>query len=290
MIQKCFNDEFLEFPVSRLVYTKRLPANIKSSDKYKAILASIREVGLVEPIMIYPDEGGRTLKVLDGHLRIEALQELSIEKAFCIISTIPDSFTPNKQVNQIAVIQQHNMIKKAIDSGVSVKKLSAALGVGEELINRRYSLAKGIDPEVISRLANHIVPFKIFAVIKKMKPVRQVEVVKLMIDLDNFTIKFAESLLYATDDKYLVNPSTQRSVNGLNESISRLEKEMAALQLEVVDIEMSYSDKVLRFMIVKNHIRGLLGNSRVVLWLLENQPDYLRILKGISDVNSLDNV
>lgn len=290
MIQKCFNDEFLEFPVSRLVYTKRLPANIKSSDKYKAILASIREVGLVEPIMIYPDEGGRTLKVLDGHLRIEALLELSIEKAFCIISTIPDSFTPNKQVNQIAVIQQHNMIKKAIDSGVSVKKLSAALGVGEELINRRYSLAKGIDPEVISRLANHIVPFKIFAVIKKMKPARQVEVVKLMIDLDNFTIKFAESLLYATEDKYLVNPTTQRSVNGLNESISRLEKEMAALQLEVVDIEMSYSDKVLRFMIVKNHIRGLLGNSRVVLWLLENQPDYLRILKGISDVNSLDNI
>lgn len=290
MIQKCFNDEFLEFPVSRLVYTKRLPANIKSSDKYKAILASIREVGLVEPIMIYPDEGGRTLKVLDGHLRIEALLELSIEKAFCIISTIPDSFTPNKQVNQIAVIQQHNMIKKAIDSGVSVKKLSAALGVGEELINRRYSLAKGIDPEVISRLANHIVPFKIFAVIKKMKPARQVEVVKLMIDLDNFTIKFAESLLYATEEKYLVNPTTQRSVNGLNESISRLEKEMAALQLEVVDIEMSYSDKVLRFMIVKNHIRGLLGNSRVVLWLLENQPDYLRILKGISDVNSLDNV
>lgn len=288
MIQKCFNDEFLEFPVNRLVYSKQLPDNFKISEKYRVILASIKEVGLVEPIMVYPDDGGKTLKILDGHMRVEALQELSVEKAICIISTIPDSYTPNKHVNQIAVIQQHNMIKKAIDSGVSVKKLSAALGVGEEVILRRYSLTKGIEPEVINQLANYMVPYKVFAVLRKMKPIRQLEVAKLMIDLDNFTIKFAKSLLYATEERNLIKTLSQQSVHGLNESISRLEREMAALQLQVVDIEKSYSDKVLRFMIVKNHIRGLLGNSKVVLWLLENKPEYLTFLKQVSDIQNLD--
>ncbi|MDI9222121.1 plasmid partitioning protein RepB C-terminal domain-containing protein [Pantoea sp. EA-12] len=288
MIQRCFNDEFLELPVSRLISSRKLPENIKLSVKYRQIVASIKEIGLVEPVIIFPEDGGRILKIIDGHLRVEALIELSIDKVTCLVSTIPDSYTPNKQVNRLTVLQEHKMIKKAIDSGVTVSKLGAALGLSAEAIRQRFNLTKGVEPEVMNLLANNVVPLSVFSVLRKMKPLRQIEVAHIMVNLQNFSLKFAESLLYATEERLLLTPGKKKETMELNESIVKLEREMNAVQQEVSNIDSSYSEEVLKFVIIKNHITSLLNNPKVVLWLLENNDDYLKILKRISDVKNLD--
>ena len=51
----------------------------QNSSRYKRILTSIKEVGLIELLAIYPqrDKSG-TYMLLDGHLRHSALKELRV--------------------------------------------------------------------------------------------------------------------------------------------------------------------------------------------------------------------
>ena len=59
--------------------------NIK---RYRTIRASIKEVGLIEPLVVYPQKGmpGKYL-LLDGHLRHYALRDLGKTEAECIIAS-----------------------------------------------------------------------------------------------------------------------------------------------------------------------------------------------------------
>jgi len=287
MTKQCFNNEFLEVSVEKLIYSKVLPENVKLSFKYRQILASIKEIGLVEPIIVFITDSGRVMKIIDGHLRLEAMKDLSFEKISCIISTIDDSYTPNKFVNRLTVLQEHKMIKKAIDSGVSIDKLSSALGITSEIIKSRFNIAKGINDDVAYILADKHVPINTFDILKKMKPVRQIEVANIMINFDNFTVKFAQSLLHATEAKLMVEPKKKES-SGMTENLARLEREMASVQVETENIKNNYAEKTLQLLIIRNHIKKLLGNSNVLMWLLENKPDYLNLLKKISDIENIN--
>ena len=61
------------------------PHNIK---RYRTIRASIKEVGLIEPLSVYPQKGapGNYL-LLDGHLRHFALKDLGHAEADCLVVT-----------------------------------------------------------------------------------------------------------------------------------------------------------------------------------------------------------
>ena len=50
---------------------------VRRTRKYSQIVASVRESGMVEPLVVAPDRGtkGKFL-VLDGHLRLEVLKQL----------------------------------------------------------------------------------------------------------------------------------------------------------------------------------------------------------------------
>ena len=204
MLTLCFGTDYFEAPVERLVYSKALPENIKESFKYKQVFSSIKEIGLIEPIIIYPVDDGKVMKIIDGHLRVEALKHLNVRKAVCIISTVDDSYTPNKQVNRITVIEEHRMIKKAIKSNVSLEKLSSGLGISIETIKSRYNITKDICTEAAALLSDRNLPISTLDIIRKMKPMRQVEVANIMINFDNFSTKLALSLLHTTDERHLI--------------------------------------------------------------------------------------
>src|SRR4051794_3923808 len=76
--------------------------------RYKCILGSIKEVGLIEPLMVHPQKGctGKYLLV-DGHLRLVALKELGETAADCIVAIDDESFTYNARVNRLSPIQEH---------------------------------------------------------------------------------------------------------------------------------------------------------------------------------------
>ena len=59
------------------------------------------EVGLVEPLMVYPQKDKRrSILLVDGHLRYYALKELGETEADCIIANDDESFTYNARVSR----------------------------------------------------------------------------------------------------------------------------------------------------------------------------------------------
>ncbi|HHH2210244.1 plasmid partitioning protein RepB C-terminal domain-containing protein [Yersinia enterocolitica] len=277
----------MKFKIDDLIPTKKPPINVKNSKKYLQIKKSINSIGIIEPIVVYLDSKLGKIKILDGHLRIEALKELGETEAICLVSTIYDTYTPNSKVSRITIIQEQKMIRKALKSGVSIEKLSEALGISIEILKGKINLLDGIDPEVVNLLANQNVPKATFYALRKMKNIRQIECACIMNNMENYSEKFSLSLLHNTQPNLLVDGQQGHDKEGHRKTIDRLEREMAQVHIESEKLKESYGENTLRLVIMKSHIQKLLENTKILHWLLDNRNELLVELKKITNINSL---
>ncbi|MEB2420593.1 plasmid partitioning protein RepB C-terminal domain-containing protein [Citrobacter sp. R-1.5.2] len=290
MIKQCFNNHFHLYPIDILSPSRSIPVNIRSSNKYKQILTSIAEIGLIEPIMIFITENGEH-KILDGHLRIEALKDLEVTHAHCLISPVEDTYSYNKRVNHLTILQEQRMLQKAVESGVSVEKLCAVLGLSQGIINTRLRISEGISKEALALLADKNVSQNVFDVLRKIKLHKQMDFVSTMVTLNNFTKKFALSMLHALPAEYLVRkPDNAPDDKDMIKTLARLEKEMAALQVETQDIENEFAENNLNLMVVRSYIAKLLSKNEIIHWLYDNKSEYLDVLKKVLGVKHLNEV
>ena len=121
----------------------------------------------------------------------------------CLISTDDEAFTYNKRVNRLAMIQEHRMIVKAVERGVSEERIAKALNVDVASIERKRQLLDGICREVAEILKDKHIAIQTFAELKKMVPLRQIEAAELMVAMNKYTISYAKSLLAATPQAQL---------------------------------------------------------------------------------------
>ena len=156
--------------------------------RYRTILASIKEVGLVEPLAVHPQkDGSKTYLLLDGHLRFFALKQLGETEADCIISTDDESFTYNARISRLAPIQEHKMIVKAVHNGVSPERIAAALNIPVSNVKASMTLLDGIHEEAADLLKDKAISPKAIRFLKKVTSVRQIEIAELMVSANNFT-------------------------------------------------------------------------------------------------------
>lgn len=284
-IRLAFEQDCIQIPIANLRASKELLPTIKDSQKYQQIKQSIEVIGLVEPLVVVRDSNEENkFLVLDGHLRLEALIELNIENALCLLSKDDEAFTYNKNVNRLSAVQEHHMIVKANESGVAAETLGKALGLSEVSIKQRFKLLNGICDEAINLLADKAVPRKVFPILKAMKPFRQIDVANVMINLNNYSVKFANAMLQGTPADQLTANKRGRNKNGsVLESLQRLERELATVQEDTKLIEETYGPANLQLTIIKTHIISLLDNARIVKWLLKNNPEYLEQLQLIGE-------
>ena len=144
-VRIAFEQQVHVLPLRDLLPSKMLAPGLKESVKYKRIAASVASVGLVEPLVVARQANGSFL-VLDGHVRLSALRDQSSTEARCVIADDDEGFTYNKRVNRLATIQEHYMIVRALERGVSEAKLARALNVDVKVIRQRRSLLAGIAP------------------------------------------------------------------------------------------------------------------------------------------------
>ncbi|WP_438500477.1 plasmid partitioning protein RepB C-terminal domain-containing protein [Pantoea ananatis] len=289
MIKYCFNEKTVSFRLSDLIYTKKLPTNYKSSQKYIQIKSTISALGLVEPILIYIDGADGTAKILDGHLRVEALKDIGEERVACLVSTVYDTYTPNKKVNRITIIQIQKMLKEAVRVGVPEDMLCSALNISSDSLKSNLSVLKGICPEVIELFNDRDIPKNTFMILKRMIPFRQIECANIMIKFDNYSKIFAQSLYHSSSPE-LLNDKGKPNIDersGNRKAIERLEKEMAQVHFDTQKIKENYGSNSLKLTIVISHIKKILENPKVFHWLLRNKQDYLSELTKISDIEKL---
>jgi hypothetical protein len=214
-VQVAFEKVECTLPVTSIFPQRCIAPEYRRTAKYKQISKSIEAVGLIEALVVYPRKPGEYL-LLDGHTRFDILQLQGRHEVRCTLSTDDEAYTYNKKVNYTAPIAQHFMILKALQNGVPEQRLAEALDVEVENIRKKRDLLNGICPEATQLLHNKDVALEVFAVLRKMKPVRQVEAAEHMIAGGAFSTLFAKALLAVTKPEFLVQPTRKPNVVGNN--------------------------------------------------------------------------
>ena len=259
-----FGEQFYLLP------TKTVSAQIKQGRKYNQILSTAKELGLIEPPVVTPLKNDKGYLLLDGHLRIAALKELNIESVSCLVSTDDEAYTYNKYVNRLTAIQEHRMIVKAIEAGVSEEKLARALNLDVRTIRYKRLMLDGICPEVVELLKDKNVPEHVFRTLRKMKAPRQITVAMLMNDQNKFSSPYAKALMEATPSDQLVNKGNPRKLTPVMLARQvRLEEENLALSKEVKSLKEQYGTDMIDITAMQAYLRRLLNNEEVAGYLQE---------------------
>jgi RepB plasmid partitioning protein/ParB-like nuclease domain len=284
-----FIPEPLLVPFEKLLPSRKLPENINGTKKYRQIVESLRSIGLIEPLTIGPSTDDGLHLLLDGHTRLMAMKELGITEAQCLIATDDETYTYNNRINRLSTVQEHMMIKRAINRGVSPEKLAKSLNVDLSHIMRKVKLLDGICSEAAELLRDQVFSAKLSDVLRKMKSTRQVECVELMISANNITIPYAEALLAASPAHLLVSEVKPKKVKGVSaEQMLKMEREMGNLQEQYKLVEESYGQDVLNLVLAKGYLTKLLENDEVSRYIQNAQPDVFSEFVTIVETVSLD--
>ena len=285
-----FSLEPISVPVDKILPSRRTPTGVTTSRKYLQIRTSIQEIGLIEPLSVGPaDAKTDQLILLDGHIRLIALQELGYIEVPCLVATDDESYTYNSRINRLSTIQEHHMIRCAIERGVTPERLAKALSVDPRTIERKAALLEGICPEAAEMLKDHQFPTDLSRVLRKMKPTRQIECVELMISANTITINYAEALLVATPSSMLVEGKKPKKLSGLTaEQMAKMEREMSNLQERYKMVEQTYGQDVLNLVLAKGYLAKLLENPAINRFLQQRQPEFLAEFEAIVQTVSLD--
>ena len=222
--------------------------------KYKSLLASVREVGIIEPLNVYPQSGGKYL-ILDGHARKAALDELKVAEVRCLVATEDESYTPNRHVNRISPIQAIRMIVKALDAGLPPERIATSLNLAVQTVRSNRHALQGICPEAVEIIKDKEVSQDTLALLKKVKAVRQIEMVDLMCAAGTYTATYARALVMTTPKDQLVDPENPRKIPGVKpEDLARLEHEMRVQEKDFRLLDETYNEQVMALTIARGYL------------------------------------
>lgn len=270
-----FEMRCLTLPIDRILPVRNVKDPDKTVSRYQTIVSTIRDSGLVEPLMVYPQKGGGGLYLLmDGHYRLHALRELGIAEVRCLVASDDESFTYNARISRLSPIQEHAMIVRAVGEGVSVERIAAALNKNPKDIKGMLNMLSGISPETVDLLKDKQLGQGTLRILRRVKPVRQIEIAEMMVSTNNYTKTYAEALLMATPKDMLVDPVGPRLKTRISrEDLARMAMEMETLERDYKAIEDTYADNMLNLTVLRGYLRKLLGNRRIVRFLAARYPE-----------------
>jgi hypothetical protein len=289
-VSLAFDPQGLVVPIANILPLKQLKFSIKNTQKYKQVLCSVRELGVIEPLILFPQsEQAENYFLLDGHIRLEVLKQLGHTEVRCLVATEDETYTYNKRINRMTTIQEHAMILKATKNGVSERRIATVLEMDVGSIRQKRDLLNGVCKEVAEILKTRHVAIRVFSFLKKMKPMRQIEVAELLVATGNFSVPYVKALFAATQSDMLVDSDKHKTVQGLTpEQVSRMEKEMEALQRDLRSVEESHGTQVLNLVLARGYLLKLFGNPRVNRYLGQHYAEIFDQLRIMSDSSSLE--
>lgn len=280
-----FEEATLRIAIEDILPLREVAQNVRKSVKYRQIAASVHEVGVIEPPVVVRDAHDQSIfHLLDGHLRVDILNERGDEAVVCLIATEDEAFTYNRRVSRIATIQEHKMILNAVRNGVSEERLARALNVNIANIRTKRNLLAGICEEAADLLRDKHIPMNAFTELRKLKPMRQIVAAEMMIAMNRFSIGYAKSIVMGTPDDQLVQ-GRQKAVAGLTDGqVAIMERESVELDREFKLIEQSYGSDHLDLVLAVGYVSRLLSNARVVRHLAKHHANLLNEFQKIADI------
>lgn len=268
---------------------RQIPKDVRKSRKYRQIEASIHKVGIAHPPTVARNSTtkGKYL-LLDGHIRIDVLKKLGIGEVACVVSLDDEAFTYNRQVNRLATVQEHRMILKVIERGVSERAIAEALDMDVANIRAKRNLLRGICAEAAEMLKDKHCPINTIQALRRLKPTRQVEVVDLMIGINTFAVSYARALVAATPPEQLVDAGRPGPPTGVSpDELARIRKELESLRDGIDRIEATYGPDHLNLVIAGGYVRSLLANEAIDRHLAKHHPEMRSEFARICEATAL---
>jgi ParB-like chromosome segregation protein Spo0J len=248
----------IDVPIVKLVRRNER----KVGKKYvQRIEASLRAVGLLEPLIVYPC--GDNYEILDGSLRYQILLEMGVETVPCILGNQREAFTGNRMVNQLSPAQEMRMLRKSLEE---LDEATIANALGMSGIGHRLNdgLLKKLDPAVARAFEAGKLTLQCAKELTHVKPERQVEILRLMESCNDYGVTFARGLVLKT-------PVSKRAkLNGARTPWTRADEKRNNLLKKLREAEQQqdfysslyrqYTTNLLKLVIF---VRTLLASERV---------------------------
>ena len=285
-----FEKQGIVLPLTKILPRKQLKEGAKSTPRYKRIVSTIKVVGIVEPLLVFPhNKANGEYILLDGHIRLEALKDLGETETFCLVATDDEAFTYNHHVCVMTPIQEHFMISRAVANGVSNVKIAEMLCVDMETIKGKQCLLSGICGESVELLKDKPISRGALRELRRVVAMRQIEMAELMNASNNFTVGYTKCLVAATPDGQLVKPTKANPKKQFSaEDLAKIEREMETISQEMRTLEETHGRNTLNLVIVVGYLRKLLGNANVVKYLARKYADVLSQFQKLVESTSLD--
>ena len=172
------------------------------------------------------------------------------------------------------------MISRAIGKGIQREKIAKTLKINLSRIESKLNLLNDIVPEVAAKLADKHLAQDTFRILRKMKPIRQMEAIDMMIAANKLTKSYVEMILVASSREDLVGHAQKKHSDSL-EKLSLLEQEMDRLKEDYTQTEKEISDTNPSLIVASGYLRGLLDNSAVKEFISLYYEDILTALDTV---------
>jgi hypothetical protein len=287
-VKAAFEKQVVLLPIDIIVPQKKITESHRKEEFYKKLTASLKHIGLIEPLVVYPRGPGDYL-LLEGHMRLEILKSMGIREIKCLLSTDDEAYTYNRHVNHIPAIAQHFMLLEALKTGLTEERIAAALDVSLESIRIRRDLLNCICPEVVQILMDKSISPQVFGILRKMKPFRQIEAVEHMVAGGTYTVPFAKALLAVTKPEMLESHAASSKKLQATSAAARsmLEEENEFLLRDLKSVEESYGMDVLTLTVACGYLDRLLKNSKIERYLARHHLEILQTLQNLISDNGL---
>jgi hypothetical protein len=255
-----------DVPIEKLValHERKLTKQVS----YRRIRASIKAVGLVEPLCVYPENGNYV--ILDGSLRYRACRDLGLSVVPCLILPTKEAYTPNRMVNHLTAFQANRMIRQSLGT-VDMESVVRALGMVPAKQRFNDAFLKQIHPKIIEAMdAKKIHLEFVSSALTFVKPEYQAVVIEEMEKKGDFSVPFGRALI-------LQAPESMRDPKGRSRtpwSRRDLQKKDLALKLEEASRQYDfYAD------LYRNYVADLIRLSVYVRKLM-TRPSIAEYLKS----------
>jgi len=284
-----FQMKIIRLPLDSILPIHDLKDPVKNVKRYHTIVSSMKVVGLVEPLIVYPlDEKAGTYRLLEGHLRYHALRKMKKTEVDCLIATDDECFTYNARISRLSPIQENQMINKAVKNGVKPERIAAALNLELKQVLASMNLLDGIHPEAVDLLKDKPICPKALGVLRRVTQIRQIEMVELMVSVNNFSHGYAQALLIGTSAEHLLQPNKPKIKSSMSaEDIARMESEMETLERDFKASEEDYAQNMLNLTLARGYVKKLLENARVVRFLNSHHSEVFREFETIASSETI---
>jgi ParB family transcriptional regulator, chromosome partitioning protein len=266
----------MDIPIVKLVPRTERSVGTKY---FKRIEASLKAVGLIDPLVVYPL--GESYEILDGYLRYRILLEMGVETVPCLIGQQREAFTSNRMVNQLSASQEMRMLRKSLEE-LDEKTIANALGMVGIAHRLNITLLRKLDPVVVRAFEASKLNLQCVKELAHVKPERQAEILKLMESCNDYSVTFAKGLVLKTPVSKrckLVGKRTpwSQAEEGKGDLLKKL-REAEQQQDFYAGLYRQYTTNLLKLVI---YVRSLIANQRVRDHLQEHHAQELAMFEQI---------